>query len=53
MHVLHEERSWPKAQEVYLANYLMTLAAVTDISRHPEIFTLPSADELSQSSTLE
>jgi hypothetical protein len=31
----------------------MTLAAVTDISRHPEIFTLPSADELSQSSTRE
>jgi hypothetical protein len=53
MHVLHEEKRCPKSQDVYLANYLMTLAAVTDISQHPEIFTLPSADELSQSPTRE
>jgi hypothetical protein len=42
--MVYKEKCYPKSQSVYLANYLMTLLAMTDKSQSPEIFSLPSAD---------
>jgi hypothetical protein len=42
--MVYEEKCYPKSQIVYLTNYVMTLAAMTDKSQNPEVFSLPSAD---------
>lgn len=42
--MVYEEKCYPESQIVYLANYVMTLAAMTDKSQSPEVFTRPSAD---------
>jgi hypothetical protein len=42
--MVYEEKCYPQPQIVYLANYVMTLAAMTDKSQSPEVFTRPSAD---------